>query len=109
MRDAEALLNDPASLSLAGVCTLGAIGISIFQVGVLGKTRAQGRLKAVVQCVDVLNGIMQILCHLRNYTEPVFQVRMRIACAPAKRSLARRPSQGIKQHCMAGSTHSPPI
>ncbi|KAI8476882.1 MAG: organic solute transporter Ostalpha-domain-containing protein [Monoraphidium minutum] len=39
------MLKDSASISLAGVCALGAIAISIYQ----------------------------ILCHLRNYTEPVFQ------------------------------------
>lgn len=104
------MLDSPGAIAVAGVCAFGGILIAIGQVRRRGegapaaaaqrRTRAGG-FAAAVRCVLPLaartqtrltlsHPHRQILCHLRNYTEPVLQVRPRrtAPCAALLRGAA---------------------
>jgi hypothetical protein len=71
------MLKDPASIALAAFFSFLGISISIYQVGLV--VLACSGCCTVLGCACLISRIacaLQILCHLRNYTEPVFQVSL---------------------------------
>lgn len=67
------MLKDPASITLAAFFSFLGIGISIYQVRLATQQQPSHLRMPAEQHSPCL--APQILCHLRNYTEPVFQVQ----------------------------------